>query len=130
MYRQETLIKSLAALSYFAARGIGYLLIDASGRTLADVARKSYDESAAKELESLFSKGPVPFRTAREALSRNGGEFNHLAFASAVVNRDWAVTSASPVQVGSLTNGISFRPLLGAPNPACKTGSDQRDTST
>ena len=34
MYRQETLIKSLAALSYFAARGFGYLLIDASGRTL------------------------------------------------------------------------------------------------
>jgi len=130
MFRQETLIKSLAALSYFAARGIGYLLIDASGHTLADVACKSYDESAARELESLFSNGPVPFGTAREALSRNGGEFSHLAFASAVVNRDWAVTNASPVQVGLLANGMSFRPLLGAPNPVCNTGSDQRNTST
>jgi DNA-binding CsgD family transcriptional regulator/transposase-like protein len=130
MYRQETLIKSLAALSYFAARGFGYLLIDASGRTLADVACKSYDESAAKELESLFSKGPVPFRTARKALSINGVEFNHVAFASAVVNRDWAVTSASPVQVGLLANGMSFRPLLGSTDPACKTESGQRDTST
>ncbi len=130
MYRQDTLIKSLAALSYFTARGIGYLLIDASGRTLADVACKSYDESAAREVESLFSKGPVPFRIAKEVLSKNGGAFDPVAFASAVVNRDWAVTNASPVQLGLLTDEVSFRPLLGAPNPACKAGSDQRDTST
>jgi hypothetical protein len=91
MYRQDTIVKATAAWNYFAARGMGYLLVDASGRTIADLTFKSYDKIAAEGIESQFARGPVPFRKVRERLSRLSDRFDFPAFVSMVVNRDWAV---------------------------------------
>lgn len=112
MYRQDTIVKATAAWNYFAARGIGYLLVDASGRTIADLTFKSYDKIAAEEIESQFARGPVPFRNVRERLSRLSDRFDFPAFVSMVVNRDWAVTAGPGVQVYKLGDGVSFRPFL------------------
>jgi Sigma-70, region 4 len=112
MYRQDTIVKATAAWNYFAARGIGYLLVDASGRTIADLTFKSYDKIAAEEIESQFARGSVPFRNVRERLSRLSDRFDFPAFVSMVVNRDWAVTAGPGVQVYKLAGGVSFRPFL------------------
>jgi hypothetical protein len=112
MYREDTIVKATAAWNYFASRGIGYLLVDASGRTIADLTFKSYDKIAAEEIESQFAQGPVAFRNVRERLSRLSKRFDFPAFVSVVVNRDWAVTTGPGVQVSKLTDGVSFRPFL------------------
>jgi hypothetical protein len=112
MYRQDTIVKATAAWNYFAARGIGYLLVDAAGRTLADLTFSSYDKNAAEEIESQFAQGPVPFRKVRERLSRLSDRFDFSAFMSMVVNRDWAVTTGPGVEVYKLADGVSFRPFL------------------
>lgn len=111
MYRLETVAKAIAALDHLAPRGIGYLLVDSVGRTLAELAHTPYDLQAAAELEALFAQGAVPFRIAREIMLRRSGRIDLPAFASMVVNRDWAVSSA-PVTMSKLPDGISFRPLI------------------
>lgn len=113
MYRQETLTKAIAALKYLGQRGTGYLLTDARGRTLSDLSCIPYDPVAADEVESLFAEGPISFGAASNAFSRRSEKFDPEVFVSAVLNRDWAVSSESPVQVFKLPDGISFRPLLG-----------------
>jgi hypothetical protein len=112
MFRQDTIVKAIAALGHFGPRGIGYLLIDATGRTLAELAYEPFDAAAADEVELLFDQGPIPFQAVRAVLTRRGSRLEAPAFASMVVNRDWAVTSSSPVRVWKLPDGISFRPLL------------------
>lgn len=112
MFRQRTVEKGLAAIEHLQPRGIGYLLVDSSGRTLAELAGHPYDRAIAEKLEALFSKGAVPFRVARDLLSRPSGQFDFAAFISMVVNRDWAVTQM-PVTISRLPTGSSFRPLLG-----------------
>ena len=114
IYREETVIKAIAALNFLGPQGIGYLLVDASGRTPATVAHHAYDEGAAQEIESLFAHGSVPFRAVREIWSRRhpGRTLDVLTFASMVVNRDWSVTDAPGVRVGRLPEGLSFRPLI------------------
>jgi Sigma-70, region 4 len=112
MYRQDTIVKATAAWNYFAPRGMGYLLVDASGRTIGDLTFKSYDKIAAEEIELQFARGPVPFRNVRERLSRVSGRFDFPAFVSMVVNRDWAVTAGPAVRVCKLADGVSFRPFL------------------
>jgi hypothetical protein len=116
IYREETVIKAIAALDFLVPQGIGYLLVDASGRTPATVAHHAYDEGAAQEIESLFAHGSMPFRTIREIWSRRhpGRTLDVLTFASMVVNRDWSVTDARGVRVGKLPEGVSFRPLIRA----------------
>jgi hypothetical protein len=114
IYREETVIKAIAALNFLGPQGIGYLLVDASGRTPATVAHHAYDEGAAQEIESLVAHGSVPFRAVREIWSRRhpGRTLDVLTFASMVVNRDWSVTDAPGVRVGKLPEGLSFRPLV------------------
>src|SRR5262249_31234634 len=43
MYREHTLAKALACLKYAEERGMGYLLIDSRGRTLADYSALPYN---------------------------------------------------------------------------------------
>lgn len=114
IYREETVVKAIAALNFLGPQGIGYLLVDASGRTPATVAHHTYDEGVAQEIESLFTDGPVPFRAVREIWSRRHANrtLDVLTFASMVVNRDWSVTDAPGVRVGKLPEGLSFRPLI------------------
>jgi hypothetical protein len=112
MFRQETLIKALAALRHFGPRGIGYLLVDERGRTLSELAYEPFDVDAVSEVEKLLAHGPASYRTARKALENRCGHLEWTTFASIVVNRDWAVSSLSPVRVSKLPEGISFRPLL------------------
>jgi hypothetical protein len=114
IFRRETLIRALAALGLFGSQGMGYLLIDTVGRTLAELAHQPFDVSAAEEIESLFAKEPLPFRAALEVLKRRTQRFDWAAFASMVVNRDWAVSGRSPVEICRLPKGVSFRPLLRA----------------
>ena len=116
IYREETVIKAIAALNFLGPQGIGYLLVDASGRTPATVAHHAYDEVAAQEIESLFAHGSVPFRTIREIWSRRHPRktLDVLTFASMVVNRDWSVTDAPGVRIGKLPEGVSFRQLIRA----------------
>lgn len=116
IYREETVIKAVAALNFLGPKGIGYLLVDQSGRTPATIAHHAYDEGAAQEIESLFAHGSVPFRTVREIWSRRhpGRTLDVLNFASMVVNRDWSVTEAPGVRIGKLPEGLSFRPLISA----------------
>jgi len=117
IFRRETLIRALAALGLFGSQGMGYLLIDAVGRTLAEIAQQSFDVGAAEEIESLFAKEPLPFRAALEVLKRRTQRFDWADFASMVINRDWAVSGRSPVEICKLPEGISFRPLLRASDP-------------
>jgi hypothetical protein len=127
MYREETLAKAIAALNLFGARGIGYLLIDPSGHTLADLAHVSYDQAAADQVETMFEHGPVSYGTVIRKLSQLGARTDLPSFGSIVVNRDWAVTTDSPVRVSKLPRGQSFRALLG--RGAARSdghGSDQR----
>lgn len=111
MHRQDALIKASAALEYLGKRGIGYLLIDPNGRTLADLARIPYDLKTAKTVESFFHHGPAPFSMARNLLRARCGEFDRNAFISMVVNRDWGITSTPGVRIFRLPEGLSFRPL-------------------
>jgi hypothetical protein len=112
MYREETLVKALAALSAFGARGIGYLLVDSSGRTLTDLALAPFDATAAEEVERLLELGPMSYGAVIRTLNQLGASTDFATFASMVVNRDWAVTTDSPVLVSKLPQAISFRPLL------------------
>src|SRR3569833_1882930 len=114
IYREETVIKAVAALSFLGPEGIGYLLVDDTGRTPATIAHHAYDEAAAQEIESLFAHGSVPFRTVREIWTRRhpARTLDVLTFASMVVNRDWSVTEAPGVRIGKLPEGLSFRPLI------------------
>jgi hypothetical protein len=99
-------------LQFLEPQGIGYLLLGASGLTLADLAQHSFDGGAALEVESLFVDGSVPFHVVKEALSRRVGAIDVRTFASMVVNRDWSVSDAPGVRVGRLSEGLSFRPFL------------------
>jgi hypothetical protein len=65
MYRHRTLAKASAALKDCGARGFGYLLVDESGRTLADVARYEFSTAIAEQIESSFRAGPVSFGRVR-----------------------------------------------------------------
>lgn len=114
VYREETVIKAVAALNFLGPEGIGYLLVDDTGRTPATIAHHPYDEAAALEIESLFAHGSVHFRTVREIWARRhpGRTLDVLTFASMVVNRDWSVTEAPGVRIGKLPEGLSFRPLI------------------
>jgi hypothetical protein len=112
--REETLIKALAALEAFGPQGIGYLLIDPAGRTVADLAQVPYSPAAAEQVEVLFENGPVPYGAVIRELSQLGAPTDFAAFGSIVVNRDWAVTTESPVMVSRLPRDQSFRPLLGS----------------
>jgi len=111
MYRMETAAKAIAALNHFGPQGMGYLLVDTAGRTLADLAYEPFDMAVAEEIETLFLNGPVSFSAVRQALSRRTGKFEYVEFISMVVNRDWAVTSDKRIQVWRLPAGISFGPL-------------------
>ncbi|EGG75689.1 DNA-directed RNA polymerase [Gluconacetobacter sp. SXCC-1] len=82
MFRQQTVEKGLAAIKHLQPRGIGYLLVDSSGRTLSDLAGHPYDRAVAEKLEALFSQGAVPFRVARDILSKPSGQFDFAAFIS------------------------------------------------
>lgn len=112
MYREDTLAKAIGALRFLGPRGIGYLLVDASGRTPADLAAHPYDTRAAVEIETMFRDRPVPFGLVRRTLCRGLGSFDFRAFVSMVVNRDWAVSNLPGVHVGRLAQGLSFRTLL------------------
>ena len=112
MFRRETLIKALGALRHFEPQGMGYLLVDERGRTLAELAAQPFDLSAAVNVERLFAEGPASFGKVRRALQNICGKFNWIAFGSMVVNRDWAVSSEEPVTVGNLPAGVTFHPLL------------------
>lgn len=114
MYREETVAKAISALKFLEPRGIGYLLVDPSGMTPADLAHYPYDEGAAREIELLFVHGPVPFRAIKETVLRRLSALDARTFASMVVNRDWSVTAAGAVQIGRLPEGLSFRPLIRA----------------
>jgi hypothetical protein len=111
MFRYRTLAKADAAIRHFGARGIGFLLIDDAGRTLADVARHSFSLEAAEGIEKLLSSGAVPFSQIRRELVRLQGRFDFATFASMAVNRDWGVTDGGGVQVFKLHDGLSFRAL-------------------
>jgi hypothetical protein len=115
MYRKETAAKAIAALNHFGPQGMGYLLVDASGRTLADLAYEPFDMAVAEEIESCFFHGPASFSRIKQALSRRTGRFEYAQFISMVVNRDWAVTSDRHIDVWRLPDGISFGPLLSQP---------------
>jgi hypothetical protein len=115
MYLQETVVKATAALKFLGPRGIGYLLVEPGGRTLADIARASYDRQVAETVESFFVHGPVPFRLVRNLLVMRHGRFERAAFAAMVVNRDWAVISGPRVRIWRLPEGISFRPFTAPP---------------
>jgi len=111
MYRLDTLAKAIAALDHFGPRGIGYLLIDAAGRTLSDLACIGYDMEVVRTVESLFVHGPVSFRLERDLLRMRCGGFEVTPFVSMVVNRDWGVTRAPGVRIYRLPDGLSFGPL-------------------
>ena len=111
MYRQKALAKAIAALEHFGPRGIGYLLVDPRGRTLADFVHANYDAEAAETVESLFVHGPVSFRLLRNLLRMRGSCLKLTSFASMVVNRDWGVTSGPGVRIWKLPDGLSFRKL-------------------
>jgi hypothetical protein len=113
MYRIETLAKAVAALDHFGPRGIGYLLVDPAGRTIADLARADYDREIVSTIEPLFAHGPVSFRLVRDTFRLRQGRFDPAAFASLVVNGDWAVTSGPGVRISKLPQRLSFRALLG-----------------
>jgi hypothetical protein len=115
MFRRRVLEKGLAAIAHLQPRGIGYLLVDSSGRTLADLATQAYDVVAAEAVEALFADGPVSFRVVKEMLSARTGRFDFGAFVSMVINRDWAVTE-TPVSIWRMPESLSFRPLLGLMN--------------
>ncbi|WP_116807345.1 TnsA endonuclease N-terminal domain-containing protein [Steroidobacter cummioxidans] len=114
MYRYKTLAKASAALRHFGARGIGFLLIDASGRTLTDIARHPFSLEVAERIEELLANGALPFGQVRHELTRLQGRFDFATFSSMVVNRDWGVTDAPGVRVLKLPDELSFRPLLSA----------------
>jgi hypothetical protein len=111
MYRYKTLAKAVAALKHYGTRGIGYLLVDASGRTLDDIASHPFPDDVAERIETLFRDGPVRFGVVRRELTRLLGRFDPGTFASMAVNRDWGVTDGPGVWVFKLRNGLSFRPL-------------------
>lgn len=111
MYRHRTLAKADAAIRHFGARGIGFLLVDGSGRTLADLASHPYSPEVADGIEKLLSNGPVPFGQIHRELVRLEGHFDYLAFVSMVVNRDWGVTESPGVRVFKLGDELSFQTL-------------------
>jgi hypothetical protein len=111
MFRLDVLAKAIAALEYLGTRGMGYLLIDSRGRTLADMAQRPHDPNVVETMESLFEHGPVGFRTVRNAMRMWSGGFDLPSFVSMVVNRDWAVSNGPAVLISRLPAGLSFRPL-------------------
>ena len=112
MYRFRTLAKAIAALNHYGPQGVGYLLVDASGRTLDDVASREFPEDVAGKIEALFREQPVRFGLVRRELTLLLGRFESMTFASMVVNRDWCVTDGPGVEVSKLPRGFSFRALL------------------
>lgn len=95
MYRYRTLAKTSAAIRNFGARGIGFLLIDDLGRTLADIARHPFSLEAADAIKTLLSSGPVQFGQIQRELTRLQGHFDFDTFASMVVNRDWGCSGGT-----------------------------------
>jgi hypothetical protein len=113
MYRVETLIRASASLAHFGQRGMGYLVIDATGRTLSDHACVPYDLAIAQEIEALIAKsGAIPFRAVRQAFANASRRLDVAQFISMVVNRDWSVTQVGPVSISRLPEGVSFQCLL------------------
>jgi len=111
MYRYKTLAKAIAALNHYGSRGIGYLLVDDSGRTLDDVGAHPFPQDVAERIEALFHDGPVRFDVIRNEFARHLERFDFATFASMVVNRDWGVTDGPGVRVFKLRDGLSFRAL-------------------
>ncbi|MEH3145230.1 MAG: hypothetical protein PGN34_07740 [Methylobacterium frigidaeris] len=113
MFRRRTLEKALAATAALRPRGIGYLLVDSRGRTLADLARHPYDAAIAEDLGHLMSRAALSFGAAKRLLVERSGRFDFGAFVSMVINRNWSATEA-PVGLSRLPEELSFRPMLGA----------------
>ena len=111
MYSYKTLAKAIAAVRLYGPRGIGFLLVDDSGRTLDDVGAHPFPDGVADSMQSLLREGPVRFGVMRRELTRLLGRFDFATFASMVVNRDWGVTDGPGVRVFKLSNGLSFRAL-------------------
>lgn len=111
MYRHKTLAKAIAAVRLYGPRGIGYLLVDGSGRTLDDIGAHPFSDTVADSIEDLLRQGPVRFGVIRRELTRLLGRFDFATFASMVVNRDWCVTDGPGVRVFKLSSGLSFREL-------------------
>jgi hypothetical protein len=100
------------ALQHFGSRGIGFLMVDSSGRTLHDIAQHAFSLAVAEAIEALFGPRAVRFGQVRRKLEVLMGRFDQKVFASMVVNRDWAVTRAPGVLVSRLPPELSFRVLL------------------
>ena len=113
MYRERTLAKALACLDYVGERGMGYLLVDHRGYTVADYASAPFDAAIADEIDTLIDElGRIRFAMVRAVFEDKLGKMPPGQFISMVLNRDWAVTEAPGVTVGRLADGLSFEPLL------------------
>lgn len=113
MYREQTLAKALACLDYVGERGMGYLLVDHRGYTVADYASAPFDTAIADEIDTLIDElGHIRFAMVRAVFEDKLGKMPTGQFISMVLNRDWAVTEAPGVTVGRLVDGLSFEPLL------------------
>ncbi|MCI1301343.1 TnsA endonuclease N-terminal domain-containing protein [Acetobacter sp.] len=111
MFRRHTLEKGIAALEGLEPRGIGYLLVDSTGRSLSDFAKIPYEKSVAEEIEAAFCAEAVPFHIVKNIIIRLSGKFSITAFISMVINRDWSVTE-TPVMISRLPASLSFHPFL------------------
>ena len=69
IYREETVIKAIAALNFLGPQGIGYLLVDASGRTPATSSPPPHHNFDA--LPRIRSERPV-FDARHPELARTG----------------------------------------------------------
>lgn len=113
MYREQALAKALACLDHVGRHGMGYLLVDQHGRSIAEYASVPYNRKIAEEIEALIDKlGRIGFAQMRAIFETRRSKFSEREFISMTLNRGWAVTSAPGFTVGRLTEGISFEPLL------------------
>ena len=111
MFRLHTIEKGIAALDGLEPRGIGYLLVDATGRSLSDFAKIPYEKAVAEEIENAFCNQAIPFHIVKNIIIRLSGKFSITTFISMVINRDWAVTE-TPVMISRLPDSLSFHPFL------------------
>ena len=110
MVEEMTLVKALAAIEHLHKRGLGYLLVDARGRSLRTLADCEPNEPVEqKVLHEIDARGELKHQ-AYWALIEDE-DFKMMQFMSLVVRHDLSFTRF-PFRLARLKDGLTFKSLI------------------
>lgn len=104
------LCKALAAIELLHGQGIGFLFVDARGKTLKDLTNIAVSKAIENDLLSIIDKNKIiTYKEYKEFKKKN--EISFGQFASIVIRNDLS-HSRQPFRLSRLDKKLSFKPLL------------------